>query len=165
MHRGPTVAFCLFVVIDFPGILSGDKLVFLDPNEIYFKYTDDDGYTHRTSSHAFLLNSDELREIPHQLHPFQQSLFSSNDLTSSWYDGTIFRFPLRQHGSRSGLPKTVYGEEKIEQMLSMLRSEAHSLLLFLKNVESIEWYERSSRSAAPQLKFAVKIDEVSNLKT
>ena len=151
---------------DLPGILSGDKVAFLDPHQAYFQHKEGNGPARPTSSYAFTLNSYELHEIPHQLEPFKQRLFSSDDLRSSWYDGTIFRLPLRQDASRSDLSSNVYGPEKIKQMLDMLRSEAQSLLLFLNNVESIEWYERSSRLAAPQLKFAVKIGDrcVSNVR-
>ena len=152
------VATCACLFSDFPGILSGDKIAFLDPHMAYFQYQEGNLPPRLTSSRQFIMNSHEMRKFPHQFEPFKQKLFGSLNL-NQWYNGTVFRFPLRQDGSRSMVSSTVYNDQKMKQMLTMLQSEAHSLILFLNSVESIEWYEKSSPSDEPRLMFAVKVGD------
>ena len=138
--------------------MSGDQIAFLDPHESYFQHREGNRPARATSSYAFTLGCAALQQIPHQFEPFKQRLFGCESLDILCYTGTVFRFPLRRDGSRSMLSHSVYGDEKMSQMLTMLQSEAHALLLFLNSVESIEWYEKSSLHDEPRLMFAVKVD-------
>ena len=57
------------------------------------------------------------------------------------YRGTIFRLPLRREGDGSRLGDA-YSHEKALELLEGLRARGPELLLFLKNVRSIEVYSR-----------------------
>ena len=54
--------------------------------------------------------------------------------------GSLFRFGLRQ--SPSELSETVYSKERLHDLFQSFQSEGHMTLIFLKNLQSIEFYER-----------------------
>ena len=58
--------------------------------------------------------------------------------TTKYTNKTLFRFPLRTE--ESNLSKNIYTIEKIDKLISALKSEAKLLLLFLRSVTSIEVY-------------------------
>ena len=81
-------------------------------------------------------------------HTSHKSTFESIfDLNTAdlMYNGTIFRFPLRQPYSGSKISNTSYTPEKIQTTLfESLKAESPYILLFLRHVKSIslrEWKE------------------------
>ena len=87
-------------------------------------------------------------------------MFSMNTKRVGRYNGTIFRFPLRQQGSNSEISRTEYTPEMIQSLLfESFKNESQHLLLFLQNVKSIlllEWKE--SLSTAHET-FKVEVSE------
>ncbi|XP_062502568.1 sacsin-like [Corticium candelabrum] len=73
---------------------------------------------------------------PHQKH-FQ---VLDCDLSKSSYNGTLFRFPLRQKPSPN-LSSSVYNSQRIHDLFKSFQADAHLVLLFLKTVEVISIYE------------------------
>ena len=59
------------------------------------------------------------------------------------FQGTLFRFPFRTHelAEKSKISNTVIDQSNIEQLTTMLYDAADTLLVFLRNVTSIELYE------------------------
>ena len=59
------------------------------------------------------------------------------------FQGTLFRFPFRTHelAEKSKISNTVIDQSNIEQLTTMLYDAADTLLVFLRNVASIELYE------------------------
>ena len=79
---------------------------------------------------------------------------------TSCYNATLFRFPLRQSDSESRITKTWYSPQKVrENLFSSLKVEAPKLLLFLKNVLKVSFYEWDELSNSPSCKFCVSISE------
>ena len=80
------------------------------------------------------------------------------------YDGTIFRFPLRQQGSDSEISNKVYTPEMIQTMLfESLKEESPYVLLFLRNVKSISLMEWTEDSPQPCETFRVDVlDQTAN---
>lgn len=68
--------------------------------------------------------------------------FSENTLKQSYFKGTLLRFPLREE--RSELSENLYSEKKVNDLFEGFETEISSLLLFLKNLESIEICRRFS---------------------
>ena len=144
-------------ISDIPGVLSGDQIGFLDPHEAYFTNKEGKGPAKKTSSYAFKVHSDENKHLTHQFEPFKHELFGAQNIERERFDGTLFRFPLRQVHTPSELSPNLYGDSKIRELFSMFESEAHSFLLFLNNVEKIELYEKGSQHQKPRRLLTVKI--------
>ena len=135
---------------DLPSVLSGNMLAFIDPQQCCFQST----------SHGwnFEKKADCLIRLRQQFEPFH-GLFGCSDvgLRRGSYKGTIFRMPLRQSASK--LSSNVIREDKIVEMFDNFRQEASLILLFLKNLESIELYRRPLGEKAAKLLYRISIDE------
>ena len=74
------------------------------------------------------------------------------------YNGTIFRFPLRQPNSGSKISDTSYTPKKIQTTLfESLKEESPYILLFLRHIKSISLMEWKERSSEPHETFRVDI--------
>ena len=69
------------------------------------------------------------------------------------FRGTLIRLPLRNHDGDLG---TAYSHQKASELLERLRARGSELLLFLKNIRTIEVLCREQASAPPQLKFRLR---------
>ena len=146
---------------DLLSIFSGQGIGFIDPHEQFFKT---DGARPRpTSSHMWDLvtNRAEINRLEDQFAPFLQPLFgvSAETLEAGYFNGTIFRFPLRMQAGHSDLCHTVYSPQKVKDLFHSLEADAHSLLLFLKSLKSIEVYEKLSSDVAPTMLMTVRISQ------
>jgi sacsin len=116
-------------MLDLPGIVSGDKVGFLDPHKECF------GNGHPGKQYVIkpsLLDG----EIRDQFKPFQGVFdfdFHKN------YESTLFRFPLRTCPSK--LSQTEYTKEKVDKLFKSLHEEASIILLFMKNIHHISVHE------------------------
>ena len=149
------------MVSDFPGILSGDQVGFLDPHESCFTYRENEhAPKQHTSSQCWKLSNPDLKsELRDQVEPFLHKLFGSEDcLETEEFNGTVFRFPLRQNSAQSHLCKTVYDNDKVYNLFRMFEKEAHLFLLFLNNIETIEVYVKQNRESEPEPLMSVKIN-------
>lgn len=138
--------FCL----DIPSVLSGDKLGMIDPQQVAFP----------ASSHGWSLSkhSKLLSTIPHQLEPYIGTFdCDAGSFRSGFYRGTMFRFPLRTRPS--SLTSSLYGEEKMRELLENFEADARLLLLFLRNLERISVYERDKNSKTCRLVYRVELSE------
>ena len=74
------------------------------------------------------------------------------------YPATLFRFPLRESGSKSKISQNCYTPEKIcDNLFASLKEEAPILLLFLKSVTKVSMWEWTETSQSPVLKFSMEI--------
>ena len=119
--------------VDLPIIVSGKYVGILDPHRHHIMEIDNPGSVH--SGKLFTLSE----FIQHQGHAsLFQGVFDF-DANAESYKGTLFRFPFRTSQSNSELSKTEYTEEKvINNLYKSFEKEAPHMLLFLKNVSSIE---------------------------
>ena len=76
------------------------------------------------------------------------------------YNGTIFRFPLRQQGSNSDISNKVYEPKAIQaKLFESLKEESPYILLFLRNVKSISLMEWNEGASQPHETFRVVASE------
>ena len=140
---------------DLPCIISGDTFAVLDPHKVNINCKDDDGVplTGTEMSVAKLCSSSSLSSCYNGLFGFQK-------LPLNYYQGTIFRFPLRTPQANSKLSEMVYSCEKIIQdLFQSLRKEAAILLLFLKNLTKISLYKYNQRDQSPKLLLDISLDD------
>ena len=146
---------------DLPSIFSGQGIGFIDLHEQFFKT--DGARPHPTSSHMWDLvtNGAEIDHLEDQFAPFLQPLFgvSAETFEAGYFNGTIFRFPLRTEAGHSDLCHTVYSPQKVKDLFHSLEADAHNLLLFLKSLKSIEVYEKVSNDVAPTMLMTVRISQ------
>ena len=116
--------------LDLPGIVSGNKIGFLDPHKTCFG--------NNQSGKQYRINGELLEnKFRDQFKPFQGVFdfdFGKN------YESTLFRFPLRTCPSK--LSQTEYSKDRVYNLFNSLREEAPIILLFMKHVQHISVYER-----------------------
>jgi len=147
---------CCRDVADLPSVLSGERLFSIDPHERYFLYQGD-----RTSGYLWHLKErqSELQHIPDQFAPFSNGICGSTKdvFRLGHYPGTLFRFPLRC--TPSELSQTTYTDERMEALLSQFESDARLLLIFLKNIESLEVLVRDEHSSQARVRFRLTLTD------
>ena len=116
---------CYHFLSDFPSIVSGNRLAFLEPQERVWE-----GQSGRWFSLQELSGSDHLNCL--------NEISNFNSRSGAQYNKTLFRFPLRS--ATSSLSDNVYTLQKVNELIDALRSEAKLLLLFLRSVHTIEVY-------------------------
>ena len=126
--------------------MSGDAIAFLDPHEAHFERNE--------TGKMFSLNDCPLREHPDQFLPYEDVLDCK--ISTQFYNGTLFRFPLRSEPSH--LSKKNYTPDKVRQLFDAFQKEASVILLFLKNIEEIALFE-SDHSNIRQRIFTVRLSE------
>jgi hypothetical protein len=132
-------------LLDLPGIVSGNKIGFLDPHKRCFG--------NNYSGEQYVIKSRLLKgKFRDQFKPFQGVFdfdFHKN------YESTLFRFPLRTCPSK--LSQTEYTKEKVDKLFESLREEASIILLFMKNIQHISVYERIDDGDEVKCIFKVEI--------
>ena len=125
----------------------------IDPHEKYFQFKD-------TATSGYMWNLVEqraaIRRLADQFDPYRD-LFgcSQRSFDDGWFDGTMFRFPIRL--APSPLSDLVYTHEKVMELFSSFESNAYLILVFLKNVEEIVLCTRAPGDAEPQRLFSVRV--------
>ncbi|KAK6186977.1 hypothetical protein SNE40_006231 [Patella caerulea] len=123
----------VFHITDTPLILSGNKLMIINP---------------AANVHDVVLTK-KLKVIDaedqNEMLDLMSGIFGfSPEIFQDGFNGTIFWFPLRT--VESSLCKTIYDERKIRDIFHDFTSLAPSVLLFLKEIEKIEIYERHAET-------------------
>ena len=139
----PTLRCCL----DLPSIASGDRVAFLDPHEKYF--------VRGEPGRAFSTKDPLLTEHFDQFDPFHQ-MFDCNLSQGNHYNGTLFRFPLRTQSSK--LSDKIYTKDMVDGLFDSFKNEATAILLFLKSVDSVSFYEREKQGKISHL-YTAKVSE------
>lgn len=128
----------------------------LDPQQSLFG-------SHESGQSWNLTNDrEEINEHQDQFAPFV-GIFDSTKETfkDGFFPGTIFRFPLRKKPSY--VSSNVYNKDKVLELFESFKADASSLLLFLKNVQSVTLYSRECKGTERML-FRVTASEGKNLK-
>ena len=126
--------------------MSGDSIVFLDPHEIHFGRGE--------TGQQFSLEDELLENHEDQFKPYENVLDCK--ISTRFYNGTLFRFPLRS--APSDLSKKVYSKEKVRKLFQALKEEAPVILLFLKNIEEISLFETDERGVKRHV-FTVRLSD------
>ena len=115
--------------LDVPVIVSSNRIAYLDPKEKLWH--DESGQSYDLSD---VLSSDSLI-------PFN-GIADFNSHSCSFYNRTLFRFPLRTEAS--DLSENAFTVDKVLELIGTLKAEAKFLLVFLRSVASIEVFEIST---------------------
>ena len=132
--------------LDLPSIVSGDAIAFLDPHEKHFGRNE--------TGRQFSLEEQPLQEYRDQFLPYEDVLDCK--ISTQFYNGTLFRFPLRTEPS--DLSKKNYTPEEVRQLFHALKKEASVILLFLKNIEEITLFEINENNTRRHL-FTVRLSD------
>ncbi|KAM6979350.1 sacsin [Tautogolabrus adspersus] len=128
----------VYHITDVPSIFSSEHLGFMDPQEKIFG--------ERSGGFWLFLEDEEDQEVlmnmPDQFQPFRDivSLVSGQEWSKvitedHHFDGTIFRFPLRNRASE--ISDNLYDSNKVVELFDSFIADAELSLLFLKNVTSV----------------------------
>ncbi|XP_067047063.1 sacsin-like [Acropora muricata] len=145
----------VFHITDLPSLLSDCQIGFIDPHGVHFSEK-------RCQRTGKLWNLQEdleaMGKVSGQFSPYK-GIFDCTDevFSRGFYDGTLFRFPLRK--TPSELSETVYSADKVETLFKSFKADAHLVLLFLQCLEKIELYVRDELERIPRKVFEVKISE------
>ena len=136
---------------DLPSVVSGNQIGFFDPHQKHFSC----GETGRRFSF-------DVARDPKYSDQFSPYNVLDCNLSKSKYDGTLFRFPLRQRPSPN-LCSTVCTPDRIRELFRSFQVDAHLVLLFLKTVEVISIYEWLPQMSQPHEIFSVGLCERTRL--
>ena len=100
----------------------------------------------------FSLKDRPLQEHRDQFLPYEDVLDCK--ISTQFYNGTLFRFPLRN--KPSDLSKKNYTPDKVRQLFDALQKEASVILLFLKNIEVIALFETDQSNTRKRI-FTVRL--------
>ena len=114
------------------GVINPDETIFSDMRERKTGKIWDLQKMQKKSLQRFLSHHKDESSI-------YQGLFKINTDIGSC-DGSLFRFGLRQEPSK--LSETLYNKERLQALFQSFQSEGPMSLIFLRSLESIEFYER-----------------------
>ncbi|XP_072039950.1 sacsin-like [Amphiura filiformis] len=154
----------VYHLTDIPSVLSGTQIGFLDPHEKYFEFDPHTRVHHKGKrGKKWRLSADILDKFPDQFNPYLEPLFNCSraSFETGNFNGTIFRFPLRDSSMDSKVSSVVYNDERVQSLFQSYQADAEISLLFLKNIESVALYEKTSATEGPKLLFSVGVPEES----
>uniref|UniRef100_A0AAZ1Y2T0 Sacsin/Nov domain-containing protein n=1 Tax=Oreochromis aureus TaxID=47969 RepID=A0AAZ1Y2T0_OREAU len=128
----------VYHITDVPSILSSGHLAMMDPQEKIFG--------ERNGGFWWSLDDAEDQEVllnmHHQFQPFRDIVsrvcehgWSKVVMEDQHFNGTIFRFPLRNEASE--ISDNLYDSDKVVELFDSFIADADLSLLFLKNVTSV----------------------------
>ncbi|XP_052087293.1 sacsin-like [Mytilus californianus] len=139
------VGFCsVYNLTDVPSFVSGNTMVFFDPQGSYLMKNKTKGMRIDMKSQK---NQRMLHRWSDQFKPFK-NIFGCDLSTDGGriphFDGTLFRLPLRtRQQSSSELSSIVYSHDEMRELLDIFIESAGNLLLFTQNVSEIEIFHLS----------------------
>ncbi|CDQ81727.1 unnamed protein product [Oncorhynchus mykiss] len=129
----------VYHVTDIPSILSGNKLLILDPNVTHLQKHIQ---TKATPGIKLNLSREQLlHRFPGQFRPYEQ-IFNCNlsrDSTQKFYPGTLIKLPFRtqEEAVKSEISRNVYDRDDIVTFQQDLTNNSQTHLLFLKNINTV----------------------------
>ncbi|EFJ19830.1 hypothetical protein SELMODRAFT_152901 [Selaginella moellendorffii] len=136
---------------DLPSFVSGSHVVFFDPQCQFLPSIS----SLNPGKRIDFVTSTALENFPDQFSPY--CAFGC-DMRRP-FGGTLFRFPLRsaEQAATSKLSKQSYTSTDMLELLRDLYHEIVQVMLFLKNVERVEFYEWSAGSSSPTLLYSCAV--------
>ncbi|CAG8807086.1 16160_t:CDS:2, partial [Racocetra persica] len=133
----------VYHICDTVQLITGDNFLILDPHENYF----DGGIK------IDFVKNNLAALYPDQFAPFRVPCDQN-------FKGSLFRYPLRtaQDALESEISKKAYSPDQILEMFkTFYENESINCLLFLKYIESIEFYELGENETEPKLLYSIEI--------
>jgi len=141
----------VFNITDVPSIISGKNLVVLDPHSrILFQ-----GNHYHDGLRWDYTSQLQENEPTDQFDGYRVFGFSSN----KEFKGTIFRLPIRNgEHPKSAITDRIYSDQEIDKLFEDIITESELMILFLKNIISIEIYKWEVGENAPVLLHEVTVN-------
>ncbi|KAK3107893.1 hypothetical protein FSP39_024562 [Pinctada imbricata] len=146
---------------DTPIIISGDRLLMISPLE------DQSWKVCHTIQLKKVFNKrkyHKLKEMLDQILGPENALFGimEESFRKGNYKGTLFWFPLRQSiPIEDPISRTIYTQNKVDDLFHSFHREASMVLLFLKHVEQISLHTLEENSTFHEM-FSVEIKSCNN---
>jgi len=143
----------VYHLTDVPSFISRGNIVFFDPHTNYLGHV----ITNK-SKPGIKLNLEthqhKIQGLTDQFKPYN-GLFGcdiSKDSTMKSYEGTLFRFPLRteEQARKSEISKQRYSDAKMMELLRLLKTNAHHMLLYTQSVQLIKVFHLTAAATSAQ---------------
>ncbi|XP_071479500.1 LOW QUALITY PROTEIN: sacsin-like [Diadema antillarum] len=144
----------VYHITDLPSIMSDRRIAYLDPLAKHFRNID---RLPQTGFRFHLQSSEDqntFRACKDQFRPYRQIFDDVEDgLCDGQFDGTLFRFPLRE--TESELSNKVYTDEKkMDDLLDAFLVDADVVMLFLRSLKEVEVMKRPADQSS---RFIVRV--------
>lgn len=141
-----------FHISDFIAILSGYKVVFVDP---YERFATDE----RSHVAIFDLEHDtqDIEQFEDQFKPLEK-IFNVPLLKNRYFNGTIIRLPLRMQTNTCSVSNKLVHVKDILMNAKDFMKEAHLHILFSKNISNIQFC-RTKDSQNIEKIYSINVDE------
>lgn len=134
----------VYRITDLPSFISREFIAFFDPHTTYLG----DLITDKSRPGIRLNLKDNHRvpsAFPDQFKPYEGIFGCTFDRKGEpfFYDGTLFRFPLRtmRQASESEICSQYYNENQMSHLISSFKENASTMILFLRYVTKLSFYQ------------------------
>ena len=164
------IGFCsVYNITDLPSFISREYIAFFDPHTTHLEDLIKD--KSRPGIRINLKNNARaLTVFPDQFQPYH-GIFGCSVAKQEepfHYDGTLFRFPLRtiKQANESEICNKYHDEEHFISLLSAFQKKSSKMVMFLRNVTKIGFFQLPSdvaNPASPEVIFEVEKEILSTL--
>ncbi|CAG8463447.1 20676_t:CDS:2 [Gigaspora margarita] len=125
---------------DLPQLISGTDVIFFDPQKVILPNNSSGArfsFKNYNADHIF-------NKFKDQFEPFLKFKGCGFEIDfNREFKGTLFRLPLRQN--KSLISDEIDDIEKVKESLNIIKNDAMSELIFLRNVKRFEVYRKSNK--------------------
>ena len=152
----------VYHVTDVPSFISREQLVVFDPNIHHLgRHIKDRS---RPGIRINLAEKPSSLTRYHDQFQLYNSVFGCNTVETHnrfYYHGTLFRFPFRTatQARTSDISKTVYGKDRIQEVVRSLCESASTLLIFLQHVKEVKVYELDESSQPDKMRLVLSVNK------
>ena len=151
----------VYNITDLPSFISREFIAFFDPHTTHLGDLIKD--KSRPGIRLNLKNNPKaVIAFPDQFKPYQGIFGCAFERKGEpfYYDGTLFRFPLRtmRQASESEICSKYYNEKEFARLISAFQETASKMLLFLQNVTKLSFFQisKDQNPSLPNVVFEVE---------
>ncbi|CAH1789556.1 unnamed protein product [Owenia fusiformis] len=142
----------VYNLTDVPSFVSGDSIVFFDPHQTFLGKA----ISGKPGLKIPIKKVKKLPQLSDQFKPYT-GVFNCDlrcNVGEDQYDGTLFRFPLRQQ--RGKISNICYDKNEVKKLLQTVFDAAHKLMLFTQHVKKISiWHIPKDQQSTPPKPFDI----------
>lgn len=145
-------------ITEAPMFVSGDYMMVLDPQRHFYPGLDD---VSKPPGMRTVIAKENFRDLSDQFAPFFQPDMCGCDLQNNpKFKGTLFRFPLRtaHQAKTSELVSKPCSMETVQKLFEIFEDKASRMLLFIQNLEQIEFWDWQDGAANAECVYRVKLN-------